>query len=61
MHNNEITFVDLFAGCGGFSLGLTQSGLKCVQAIEIDEFAAETYAKNLQHSILVKDIRDIRS
>lgn len=61
MNERELTFIDLFSGCGGFSLGLKLSGWNCVQAIEIDEFAAETYTKNLGHSPLVQDIRNINS
>lgn len=41
------TFADFFAGCGGFSLGLIQSGLKCVSALEFNDDAAWTYWYNL--------------
>lgn len=41
------TFADFFAGCGGFSLGLIQAGLKCVSAIEWNDDAAWTYWHNL--------------
>jgi DNA (cytosine-5)-methyltransferase 1 len=39
-------FVDLFAGCGGLSLGLSMAGLRGVFAIERDEMAFETFAHN---------------
>lgn len=39
-------FVDLFAGCGGLSLGLSLAGLRGVFAIERDEMAFETFAQN---------------
>ena len=39
-------FVDAFAGCGGLSLGLKQSGWRGVFAIEKDAFAFETLTAN---------------
>jgi DNA (cytosine-5)-methyltransferase 1 len=39
-------FVDLFAGCGGLSLGLSLAGIRGVFAIERDEMAFETFAQN---------------
>ena len=40
-------FVDLFAGCGGFSLGLAKAGLKGVFAVERDPMAFDTFSTNL--------------
>lgn len=40
-------FVDVFAGCGGLSLGLMQAGLQGSFAIEHDGFAFETLRTNL--------------
>ena len=42
----EIGFLDLFAGCGGFSLGLEQAGLELVAAVELSPMAAESHFKN---------------
>ncbi|NDC23363.1 MAG: DNA (cytosine-5-)-methyltransferase [Proteobacteria bacterium] len=39
-------FVDLFAGCGGLSLGLEQAGFKPLLFSEINPQAAETYMAN---------------
>lgn len=39
------TFIDLFAGIGGFRLGLTKVGGRCVFGSEWDKFARQTYAK----------------
>lgn len=40
------TFIDLFAGIGGFHYGLSKCGGKCVFASEIDPVASETYYGN---------------
>lgn len=39
--------VDLFCGCGGFSLGFMQSGFEVVAAVDNDTDAAMTYTMNL--------------
>ncbi|WP_349264016.1 DNA cytosine methyltransferase [Longimicrobium sp.] len=41
------TFIDLFAGCGGFSLGLMNAGWKGLFAIEKSPLAFETLKHNL--------------
>ena len=40
-------YIDLFAGCGGLSLGLRQAGFELRLAVEKSEMAAETYYHNL--------------
>jgi len=40
------TFVDLFAGAGGASTGLISAGFTPIGAIEIDDWAADTYEYN---------------
>ncbi len=40
------TFVDVFAGCGGLSLGLKRAGWNGLFAIEKDAFAFETLSQN---------------
>lgn len=40
-------YVDLFAGCGGFSLGLESSGGDLVFALERSPMAGETFMRNL--------------
>lgn len=40
------TFVDLFAGIGGFHAALSALGGECVYAVEVDHFAASTYERN---------------
>ncbi len=40
------TFVDLFAGIGGFHAALSGMGGRCVRAVEIDPSAAAVYERN---------------
>ena len=39
--------LDLFAGCGGLSLGLARAGFEPVAGVEKDALAAASYARNL--------------
>lgn len=41
------TGIDLFCGCGGFSLGFIEAGFEVVAACDSDPFAAITYLYNL--------------
>lgn len=54
----SLTFIDLFSGCGGFSLGLEWSGLRCLAAIDSNESAIGTFKSNHPHVpvALVKDL-----
>lgn len=58
-----LSFVDLFAGAGGMSYGLTQAGFAPLLAVELDPWAAETYRINHPQldpeRILVGDIREM--
>lgn len=44
--NEDFTFVDLFAGIGGFQLALQANGGKCLFSSEWDKSAKTTYYKN---------------
>ena len=46
--NQQITFVDLFAGIGGFHLSLHNMGATCVYVAEWDDKCRETYKTNYQ-------------
>ncbi len=50
--------IDVFAGCGGLSLGLKKAGFKVLAAVEIDKRTAETYALN--HSEVQLFTEDVR-
>jgi DNA (cytosine-5)-methyltransferase 1 len=53
-------FIDLFAGIGGFSLGLERAGLTCVGQVEIDPFCQKVLAKHWPHVKRISDIREVR-
>lgn len=44
--NQDMYFVDVFAGCGGLSLGLKRAGWKGLFAIENDSYAFDTLSTN---------------
>jgi DNA (cytosine-5)-methyltransferase 1 len=52
------TFVDLFAGLGGFHVALSQLGLSCVYACEIDAVLRNVYEQNFGMRP-AGDIRDV--
>lgn len=52
-NENHFTFVDLFAGIGGFRMGMESIGGICIGSCEIDQYARDTYRRNF----LVKDRR----
>lgn len=69
MTNKEYTFIDLFAGLGGFHLALQQLGCKCVFASELKEDLRKLYQLNfpeldeeyLKGDITLVDVNDIPS
>lgn len=44
--NHKFTFIDLFAGIGGFRIAMQNLGGKCVFSSEIDRYAKKTYELN---------------
>ena len=44
--STKFTFIDLFAGIGGFYQGLSKNGGECIGYSEINKDAIETYCKN---------------
>ena len=54
----SFTFIDLFAGIGGFRLAFQASGGKCVFSSELDKYAKQTYDANFAE-VPFGDIRKI--
>jgi DNA (cytosine-5)-methyltransferase 1 len=50
MNNLQPTYIDLFAGCGGLSLGLHNAGWRGLFAIEKNQDAFETLRANLMEN-----------
>lgn len=40
---NQLTFIDFFAGIGGFRRGLELAGMTCIGYCEKDKFAVRSY------------------
>lgn len=52
--------VDLFAGCGGMSLGFQEAGFNIVGAFENWQPAIDCYKKNLSHSVFNVDLSNVQ-
>ncbi|MBE9249326.1 DNA (cytosine-5-)-methyltransferase [Dolichospermum sp. LEGE 00240] len=48
MQNIQFTFIDLFAGIGGFKMALSNNGGHCLGFSEINKDAINTYCENFQ-------------
>lgn len=59
MKKNNYTFIDLFAGAGGLSEGLSKAGLTPVYASDIDELAMKTFKYN--HPGVPCEVIDIKN
>ena len=64
--NKKLTFIDLFAGCGGLSEGFYKQGFKSLTHVEYDHYACESLLTRMEYygsskeqlSVLEKDITD---
>ncbi|ASL37121.1 DNA cytosine methyltransferase [Lactiplantibacillus plantarum] len=58
-----MTFLDLFAGIGGFHLGMEQAGHQCIGWIEWDKFARQSYQAihDVEGIWNASDIRTVRA
>ena len=57
MKKSKFTFVDLFAGIGGFHQALKYLGGECVMASEIDKNCVEVYKTNFPNTKIIGDIK----
>jgi DNA (cytosine-5)-methyltransferase 1 len=49
-NRKKFNFIDLFAGCGGMSLGLENAGFKPVYVNELNQDALDTYMVNRRNN-----------
>jgi len=49
MNKEKLTFIDLFAGCGGFSEGFYQEGYKSLLHVDFEKAACETIKERMKH------------
>lgn len=61
MANTPLTFGSLFAGIGGFDLGLGRAGMVCKWQVEIDEYANSVLAKHWPNVPRHGDVRTFPS
>lgn len=61
--SNRLKFLDLFAGIGGFRLGMEQAGHECVGYVEWDKFARSSYQAihNTEGEWTAHDITTVRA
>lgn len=58
--NKKITFIDLFSGVGGLSLGFIKAGFDLLCAIDFDEDCANTFKRNHKDTpFIYKDVRKV--
>jgi DNA (cytosine-5)-methyltransferase 1 len=61
-HSDKPLAIDLFAGAGGFGLGLQLAGFEVSLSVEMDSWACETLRKNQPGmAVLEADIRHLHS
>ncbi len=56
----NLKVVDIFAGCGGLSLGFQNAGLEIVGAFDNWQSAIEVYIKNFSHPIYNCDLSSLK-
>ena len=55
--SNRMRLVDIFSGCGGFSLGAQQAGFSVAAAIDNDPILAFSYPHNFPRTrMILKDV-----
>jgi len=49
---HKLKVIDLFAGCGGFSVGFEEAGYSIVKAVEFDKEIASSYCHNHPNTLM---------
>ncbi|MEI7480394.1 MAG: DNA cytosine methyltransferase [bacterium] len=57
--SNDITYLSLFAGCGGFDIGFKENNFKCLGAYDNDPYVTDVYLKNLNGPAYIHDLNDL--
>ncbi|MBN2153763.1 MAG: DNA cytosine methyltransferase [Candidatus Lokiarchaeota archaeon] len=55
----ELTYCDLFCGCGGFSTGFKEAGFRPLGGIDSDKMACESYVRNITPRVRNEDITGV--
>jgi DNA (cytosine-5)-methyltransferase 1 len=56
MTQENFTFLDLFCGAGGFTLGFEQGGFRCLESADWDKAAVETHLRNFASPVRRLDL-----
>lgn len=60
MKKKDLTYIDLFSGSGGFSLGFDKTGFKNIFSLDNEKTFCKTYKKNFpKHFLVEKRIEDL--
>ena len=60
MSSKKMTYVDLFSGVGGMSMGFMKHGFENIFSIDCDSEICQTYKQNFpNHTLLEKKIEDL--
>lgn len=55
--NSKLTYIDLFSGAGGFSLGFDRAEFRNIFSVDIESEFCKTYKENFpNHKLITKDI-----
>lgn len=60
VNRGAFTALDLFAGAGGFSLGLVRAKFSVLGAFDNWQAAVKSYAANFEHPVLNQDVSQLR-
>jgi len=56
----KFTYIDLFSGAGGLSLGFDNAGFKNIFSLDVEDSFCRTYRRNFpKHNLIEKDIKKL--